>query len=84
MLVLAGLKFLNKKQVDGYKKQLAELQKMLTVAETDLAILILIEQNGWSLFDVSDRVSPIRGAANEYPPFIGTTEEHDYLFNNNS
>lgn len=66
--------------VERYKAQLAELQAKVKVAEADLAILILIEQKGWAFFDVSDHVPPVRGSANEYPPFIGTQEEHDKLF----
>lgn len=71
------------KQVERYKAQLSELQKKVTVAEADLAILILTEQKGWQFFDVGDHTPPIRGLANEYPPFIGTQEEHDRLFKDN-
>ena len=66
--------------IERYKAQLVELQSKLKAAEADLAILTLAELKGWTLFDVSDHVSPVQGSANEYPPFIGTQEEHDKSF----
>ena len=66
--------------VEQYKVQLAELQKKLSAADADLAILNLAELKGWELFDVSDYVPRASGVASLCPPFIGTREEHDKLF----
>ena len=79
----AWLKVNQQKEVDRLKTRLTNLQNQLKIAEADLAILTLTEQKGWQFFDVSYHVPSEKESANEYPPFIGTQEEFDRLFNNN-
>jgi hypothetical protein len=76
-------KSIQEKHVERLKTRLTNLQNQLKIAEADLAILTLTEQKGWQFFDVSYHVPSEKESANEYPPFIGTQEEFDRLFNNN-
>ena len=77
-------KFSAKKKLDDISAMIAKLQKDKTAAEADLAILTLVQDNHWSLFDVSDHVPVNSESSNSYSPFVGTEQEFTQLFKKKS
>lgn len=69
-----------KKKLDDISAMIAKLEKDKEAAETDLAILTLVQDNHWSLFDVSDHVPVNSESSNSYSPFVGTEQEFNQLF----
>ena len=65
--------------IQNDKLQIEYLKKRILYHEQILAVLTLIETNGWKEFDVSDYVD--KDFSTGWLSFIGTEEEHKALIN---
>ena len=64
--------------VDFYEEQIKELNESLVEAKKRDAINLLVEEQGWETFDISDEIGYKKDS---YFNFIGTKKEYQQLMN---